>query len=60
MKKLLFWIIILASCSSSKLVKVNGVSFVSSREELSQDRIDPVLDIQANYAAIMPLGLFEK
>ena len=57
MKKLVFlWTFILTSCSSSKLAKVNGISFVSSREELSQQHIDPVLDIQANYAAIMPFG----
>lgn len=57
MKKLIFlWVLVLASCASSKFDKVNGVSFVSSREEVAQHHIDPVLDVQANYAAIMPFG----
>ncbi len=57
MRKLVFILaFVVASCSSSKFDKVNGISFVSSREELSQHHIDPVLNIQANYAAIMPFG----
>lgn len=57
MKKLAFLLVIIfVSCSSSKFDKVNGISFVSSREELSQNHINPVLDIHANYAAIMPFG----
>lgn len=57
MKKLIFlWVFVLASCSSAKFHKVNGVSFVSSGEEASQQHIDPVLKVQANYAAIMPFG----
>ncbi len=57
MKKLFFiWALVLVSCASSKFDKVNGVSFVSSGEEASQQHIDPVLKVQANYAAIMPFG----
>ena len=57
MKKLVFlWVLVFVSCSTGKLVKVNGVSFVSSGEEVSQHHIDPILDVQANYAAIMPFG----
>lgn len=57
MKKIvLLWVFIFASCSSGKLAKVNGVSFVSSREEVAQHHIDPVLHVSANYAAIMPYG----
>jgi len=60
MKKLIFlWVLVLASCASSKFDKVNGVSFVSSREEVAQHHIDPVLDVQANYAAIMPFGFIQ-
>lgn len=57
MKKLVFlWAFVLVACASSKSVKVNGVSFVSSGEKVAQHHIDPVLDVQANYAAIMPFG----
>jgi len=55
-KVVLLWVFIFTSCGSGKLAKVNGVSFVSSREEVAQHHITPVLDIQANYAAIMPFG----
>ncbi|WP_349352012.1 MULTISPECIES: glycoside hydrolase family 113 [unclassified Flagellimonas] len=57
MKKLFFLgILVLSSCASSKFQKVNGVSFVASREEVSERHIAPVLDVHANYAAIMPFG----
>lgn len=57
MKKIIFiCAAVLVSCSSAKFHKVNGVSFVSSGEEASQQHIDPVLNVQANYAAIMPFG----
>lgn len=57
MKKIIFiCATVLVSCSSAKFHKVNGVSFVSSGEEASQQHIDPVLNVQANYAAIMPFG----
>ncbi len=56
--KNLIWVLLLVgwSCSSPKPEKVNGISFVGSREEVSQVHVNPVLDIHANYAAIMPYG----
>ncbi|MBO0330532.1 glycoside hydrolase family 113 [[Muricauda] lutisoli] len=61
MKKLIFlWVLAFVSCATSKFDKVNGVSFVASGEELSQQHIDPVLDVQANYAAIMPFGFINE
>ncbi len=38
-------------------VKINGVSFVAHRDSVSQKNIDPLLNINANYAAIMPFGV---
>jgi hypothetical protein len=35
---------------------INGVSFVASREEVTQENIDPIIKINANYAAIMPFA----
>ncbi|GLU43630.1 glycoside hydrolase family 113 [Allomuricauda sp. NBRC 101325] len=57
MKKLI-WVLsfIVLSCTSPKPEKVNGISFVGSREEVAQVHVNPVLDIHANYAAIMPYG----
>ena len=36
--------------------KINGVSFVASRDSIQYHHIEPLLDIHANYAAIMPFG----
>ncbi|MDB4292645.1 glycoside hydrolase [Maribacter sp.] len=44
------------SCSSQAVKKINGVSFVASREEVAQEHIDEVLAVHANHAAVMPFG----
>lgn len=36
--------------------KINGVSFVSSRDSISNAHVAPVVKVNANYAAIMPFG----
>lgn len=50
------WCLILISCSGQSFEKINGVSFVGSREEVTQAHVDPLLKIHANYAAVMPFG----
>jgi len=44
------------SCNSQNIEKINGVSFVGSRDEVTQVHVDPVLEVNANYAAVMPFG----
>ncbi len=44
------------SCSSQNAEKINGVSFVGSRDAVDQAHVDPVLRVNANYAAVMPFG----
>ncbi len=58
MKKLglLFLFLLQFSCLSQKKEKINGVSFVGSREKVDQSHIDPVLKVNANFAAVMPFG----
>jgi hypothetical protein len=57
MRPLLFLSLLLVlSCKSQSLSKMNGVSFVASREAVSQNHIKPVVDVAANYAAVMPFG----
>ncbi|PRX56415.1 glycoside hydrolase family 113 [Flagellimonas meridianipacifica] len=58
MKKLglLFLCMLQFSCTSQKKEKINGVSFVGSREKVDQNHIEPVLEVNANYAAVMPFG----
>lgn len=36
--------------------KINGVSFVASRKPAEQRHIDPVLEINANHASVMPFA----
>ena len=36
--------------------KINGVSFVANRSPVDSSHVAPVLDINANYAAVMPFG----
>ena len=44
------------TCKGQTTEKINGVSFVASRDTVVQKNIDPVLSVNANYAAVMPLG----
>jgi len=58
MKKLglLFLCLLQFSCKSQPVEKMNGVSFVASRDKATQAHVDPVLNVNANYAAVMPFG----
>ena len=40
--------------------KINGVSFVASREKALPENVSPVVAINANYAAIMPFGFVSE
>lgn len=44
------------SCSSQIKEKINGVSFVASREEVAQEHVEEVLKVHANHAAVMPFA----
>lgn len=48
------------SCHSQTSKKINGVSFVASRDAVNQNHIKPVADVNANYVAIMPFGFIKK
>ena len=58
MKKLglLFLCLLQFSCVSQIAEKINGVSFVASRNKAVQEHVDEVLKIHANHAAVMPFG----
>ena len=51
-------IIQLLSCmgQSPEVSKINGVSFVASRVPIDSSHVAPVINVNANYAAIMPFG----
>jgi len=44
------------SCTSQKQKKINGISFVASREKVEQKHVAAVVKVNANYAAVMPFG----
>jgi len=48
------------SCASQMVPKINGVSFVASREEAKQEHVDEVLSVYANHAAVMPFGFIRN
>lgn len=48
------------SCASQKFDKINGVSFVASREKVGQQHVREILKIHANHAAVMPFGFIRE
>ena len=60
--KLLFFIffLVIQSCNSQKTKKINGVSFVASSNAINKKNTQPVKDINANYAALMPFGFLKN
>ncbi len=64
MTRYLMWflVFIFFSCSmtTKKDSKINGVSFVASRDSISKENIVPVLNVNANYTAIMPFGFIKS
>ena len=40
--------------------KINGVSFVAARDSVDSTNVSPVVEINANYAAIMPFGFIRN
>jgi len=53
---LLFLCLFQFSCTGQQTEKINGVSFVASRDKAGQEHVDPVVKVNANYAAVMPFG----
>jgi len=48
------------SCKGQSEKKINGVSFVASPNKVTQKHINPVIKLNANYAAIMPFGFVRR
>ncbi len=62
MKKLQLLLLVLLqiSCSSQYVGKINGVSFVASRDAATEEHIAPVKEIYADHAAVMPFGFIRE
>lgn len=52
---LILWLLQLG-CSGRAMEKLNGVSFVASRDKVAQEHVDAVRNINAKCAAVMPFG----
>ena len=59
---LVLYTLFVCACSFKGLEKekINGVSFVASRDKVTQKDIDPVVAVHANYVAIMPFGFIRN
>ncbi len=62
MKKLhiLFLVSIIIQACTGQSAKINGVSYVASGEPTTQEQIQEVKNIYANYAAVMPFGFIRN
>ncbi|WP_299767031.1 glycoside hydrolase [uncultured Dokdonia sp.] len=56
--KILFFIafVFLFQISTIQAQKINGISFVASRDKVTNEHVKPVVQVGANYAAVMPFG----
>ena len=54
-------LLLLSACSATipKADKINGVSFVASREAIEEKHVQPVVNLNANFAAVMPFGFVQ-
>lgn len=52
-------LVLFVSCDVNSQ-KINGISFVASRDSISEKHVKPVLKVNANYAALMPFGFIRE
>ncbi|MGB3607241.1 glycoside hydrolase family 113 [Psychroserpens sp.] len=57
---LLGFLLVCCAARPLKIEKVNGVSFVASRDTIDSANVAPLVKINANYAAIMPFGFVKN
>jgi len=53
--RILLLLFVVSSCAAHK-EKINGLSFVASRDNINVTHTEPVVKVGANYTAIMPFG----
>ena len=59
-KFLIFLSILSIQSCETQTNKINGVSFVASGKSINQTDVKPVVNVNANYAAIMPFGFIKN
>ncbi|MBE16347.1 MAG: glycoside hydrolase [Dokdonia sp.] len=55
LSRALLFCLLLQSCTA-QTSKINGISYVAARDRATQAHVQPVLDLGASHAAIMPFG----
>ncbi|PVW17374.1 glycoside hydrolase family 113 [Marixanthomonas spongiae] len=61
MKKSLFiFYILLNFCAIAQQTTIKGISFVASRDSISEKHVTPLVQLNANYAAVIPFGFIER
>ena len=59
--KLLFLLLIFLQLScKSQIKKINGLSFVASRDKIDTTHTNSVLKVRSNYVALMPFGSIKE
>lgn len=56
---IVFLLVIIQSCAS-QTDKINGLSFVAAPDAASDKHTNPVVNVNANYCAIMPFGFIKN
>ncbi|WP_299102105.1 glycoside hydrolase [uncultured Winogradskyella sp.] len=51
----LILVVVLSACRGQE-DKINGVSFVASRDVIDETHVNPIVEVNANFAAVMPFG----
>ncbi|MUU78777.1 glycoside hydrolase family 113 [Winogradskyella endarachnes] len=52
-------VVVLSACSGQE-DKINGVSFVASRDVIDASHVNPIVEVNANFAAVMPFGFIKN
>lgn len=60
LKLFLLSLIIFCSSCTSQSKKINGISFVASSKEITNQHIDDVKKVSANYVTLMPFGFVKN
>ncbi len=59
-KNLLLLLILIQYSCNGQAKKINGISFVASRDTIKKVHINPVKKVHSNYVALMPFGFIKE
>ena len=59
-KHFIFTVLLVSFSLLVNAQKINGVSFVASRDSITSLHVNSVIDVNANYVALMPFGFIKS